>query len=218
MKYILLANGSLLSGPAVDIVLRQQTENTALIIAVDGGANYARELNLTPALIIGDLDSILPENLAFFKKQGIEIQEYPPAKDETDLELALLEAVNRNADWIRILAASGDRLDQTLANIYLLALPQLTGLDVKIVAGKQQMWLIHAGEHHLFGAVGDTISLIPFDGDAVGLTTHDLAYPLRHDTLRKGPARGISNVVAGDDPSLTLEHGKLLVIHTIGHA
>ncbi|PJF44373.1 MAG: thiamine diphosphokinase [Phototrophicales bacterium] len=218
MRYILIANGSWNAGPALDVVLRQHTTDPAEIIAVDGGANHAYRRRLTPSLIVGDLDSIMPDVLNFYQSQGIEIQAYPPEKDETDLELALLEAVQRNASWIRIFAALGDRLDQTFANIYLLSLPQLSGVDVKIVAGKQTIWLLQEGEHQLFGAVGDTISLLPFDGDVEGITTHHLAYPLQHETLYKGPARGISNVITGQNPVLSIERGKLLVIHTIGRA
>ncbi len=219
MKYILIANGSFAPGPAVDALLHQQaTDPSITIIAVDGGANHTQRLNITPSLIVGDLDSVLPTTLTYYQSCGIAVQEYPSDKDETDLELALLEAVQRKANWIRILAAIGDRLDQTLANIDLLALPQLAAIDTKIVSGKQSIWLLEAGEHPLMGEVGDTISLVPFGGPAVGITTHGLSYPLHQETLYKGPARGISNVIADHHPSIILENGKLLVIHTIGQA
>ena len=74
------------------------------------------------------------------------------------------------------------------------------------------------GEHELMGNVGDTISLIPVAGDASGVTTHDLKYPLQDETLRFGPARGISNVITGSDPRIRLTNGRLLVVHTTGRA
>ena len=39
--------------------------------------------------------------------RGATIERYPAAKDETDLELALLAAVERGATWIRMLGAIG---------------------------------------------------------------------------------------------------------------
>lgn len=218
MRYILVANGSIMHGPAVDAVLAAYHDEPTAVIGVDGGSNYLALLHLTPSLIVGDLDSIYPETLQRYQSIGVEIHAYPPAKDETDLELALFEAASRDAHWIRILAASGERLDQTIANIYLLGIPQLDHIDARIVSGKQNLWLMNAGEHKLTGEIGDTISLIPFAGDAEGITTYGLEYPLKNESLRQGPARGVSNVIVDTDATVSLKSGKLLVVHTIGKA
>ena len=153
-----------------------------------------------------------------YRQEGVEIMQFPPAKDETDLELALIEAYKRGATWIRILAAVGGRLDQTIANIYLLALPCLATIDTKIVAGRQTTWLLSAGEHELEGNRGDTISLLPFDDDVNGITTSGLEYPLKNESLVKGPARGISNVISEPPAKISVKEGRLVVIHTIGRA
>ncbi|MCB9437526.1 MAG: thiamine diphosphokinase [Anaerolineales bacterium] len=215
-KAIVVANGTLEMGVAVELVLAVAAE--AYVIGADGGAMIARDLGLMPHLVIGDFDSISPADLEAFAEQGITTQRYPAAKDETDLELALLAAVERGATWIRILAALGNRLDQSLANIYLLSLPQLKGRDVRLVAGKQTAWLAEAGQHYLSGQVGDTISLLPFGGPCHHIRTHDLAYPLADESLTLGPARGISNVITGPHPMVEFTDGVLLVVHTVGRA
>lgn len=217
MQTVIVANGSLIHGPAVDKALKLAIKGT-FTIAVDGGGNHTRQLGITPSLVIGDLDSIAPDVLRAYEHQGIEVVRFRPEKDETDLELALVEAVKRGASWIRVLAAVGDRLDQTIANIYLLAIPQLAGVDVRIVDGWQTMWLLSSGEHYIFGEPGDTLSLIPFDGDAVNIHTTGLEYPLTGETLHIGPARGISNVLEGTSATVRFDSGKLLVVHTIGRA
>lgn len=217
MRSIIIANGSPFPGQATEEALAIARQD-AFVIAVDGGGDNALRLNVKPSLIIGDLDSIKVDTLAMYREQGIEIMEFDVAKDETDLELALIEAQKRGATWIRILAAIGNRLDQTLANIYLLALPCLADVDVKIIAGKQSTWLLSAGDHPIPGAIGDTVSLLPFGGDALGISTKGLAYPLHDETLFKGPARGISNVISEADARLRLRQGRLIVIHTIGRA
>jgi thiamine pyrophosphokinase len=64
------------------------------------------------------------------------------------------------------------------------------------------------------GPVGGTVSLLPFAGDAVGVTTRGLRYPLRDEPLVTGPARGLSNVREAPDAAVTLRAGRLLVVET----
>ncbi|MGI6468137.1 MAG: hypothetical protein ACOX0Q_03810 [Syntrophomonadaceae bacterium] len=48
-----------------------------LIICADGGANYAHEMGLIPAYIVGDMDSIRPEVKEFFAHQPGNRQKIP---------------------------------------------------------------------------------------------------------------------------------------------
>jgi thiamine pyrophosphokinase len=216
VRALVFANGDLNDGPAVQEVLSHAGD--AVIIAADGGARLALVCKLVPNLVIGDLDSLTQDDLAGLLARGAKIERYPSEKDETDLELALLAAAEQGATWIRMIGAVGDRLDQTLANITLLTLPDLTGRDVRLVAGRQTLWLIGPGEHLLHGAPGDTISLIPLEGDAESVRTDGLEYPLHGETLRVGPARGVSNVMQRKTAHVALDAGRLVVVHTPGRA
>ena len=216
LRVLVFANGDLNDGPAVQTALTAAGE--AHVIAADGGAHLAQRCGLQPNLIVGDMDSIDGGALAAWQDQGVRVEQASPDKDETDLELALLAAAQLGADWVRVLGAVGSRLDQTLANVYLLALPALAGRDVRLVSGSQTMWLVGPGQHALDGAVGDTISLLPMGGDACGVRTRGMRYPLRDETLHFGPARGISNVIASSDAGFALAAGLLLVVHTPGRA
>ncbi len=215
-RALVFANGDLDDGPAVQEALRHAAE--ALIVAADGGARLAQACGLTPHLVVGDMDSLTPEELAALGEAGTEILRYPPAKDETDLELALLMAAQRGARWLRILGAAGGRIDQMLANVFLLGLPALDGCEARLVSGVQTLWLIGPGDHPIDGEPGDTISLIPLAGEARGVLTVRMVYPLRRETLRFGPARGISNVIESQPARVALESGWLLVVHTPGRA
>jgi thiamine pyrophosphokinase len=212
---LVFANGDLNDGPAVQTALSRAAD--ARVIAADGGARLALACQRVPHLVIGDFDSLSADELADLRSMGAKTERYPAAKDETDLELAMLAAA-QGATWIRVLGAVGDRLDQTLANITLLALPELAGRDVRLVAGRQSVWLIGPGDHALEGAPGDTISLIPLDGDAENVRTTGLEYPLRGEKLCFGPARGVSNVVERPPARVSLDTGLLVVIHTVGRA
>lgn len=194
------------------------TAPDAWVIAVDGGARQARYYGRHISTVIGDLDSLDDEEIAQLKAQSADIRRFPPEKDETDLELALLHAAQNNVNRIRVFSALGGRLDQTLSNIYLLALPQLHNLDVRLMAGKQQAWLIYPGETTIYGEKGDTISLIPIADEAHGIRTTNLYYPLRDETLRFGPARGVSNVMQTETANVYFTKGVLLVVHTLGRA
>jgi thiamine pyrophosphokinase len=164
------------------------------------------------------MDSISQDELAALEAAGARVLPFPPEKDETDLELALRYAAGQGIRQLRIIGATGDRLDQTISAVYLLALPVLAGCDVRLLAGRQEAWLVGPGDHTIEGAPGDTVSLIPMNGPARGLHTDGLHYPLRGEDLVFGPARGISNVITGTQAHLTLASGCLLVVHTEGRA
>lgn len=216
MRALVFANGDLNDGPAVQAALIAAED--ALIVAADGGARLALACGLTPALVIGDLDSLSEDETAMLRDRGAAIERVPAEKDETDLELALLEAARRGARPIILIGAAGGRLDHMLANICLLAMPELRDHDVRIVSGRQTLWLIGPGEHLLEGASGDTVSLLPLTPEAAGIVTEGLAYPLRGESLRIGAARGVSNVMQAAQARVTLGAGLLLVVHTPGRA
>jgi thiamine pyrophosphokinase len=215
-KSLIFANGDLGDGVLVRRALDEA--HGALLIAADGGARAAAHYGVTPQVVIGDMDSIAPDMLAGLVAGGTLALRHPPAKDETDLELALLYAVEQGARWIRVIGAAGGRLDQTLSNVYLLALPALRDVDVRLVTGSEETSLLLPGEIVINGVAGDTVSLLPVSGAAHGVTTEGLAYPLRDEALTFGPARGVSNVMTGARATVQLRDGALIVVHTLGRA
>ena len=215
VQVLLLANGELNHGVMVDRLL--ESLDSPRVICADGGALHARALGLEPDTIIGDLDSLSADEVARFKAAGAKIIQHPVEKDETDLELALRHCLRIGAEAIHILGALGGRVDQTLANILLLALPDFREMRIEILDGDQSLRLLPPGRRQIVGARGDTISLIPIAA-AEGITTRGLQYPLKDETLPLGPARGISNVMLSDKADLSFRSGLLLLIHTSGRA
>ena len=214
MRAIIFANGEFSDPQGVRDLLRPHD----LIIAADGGTCHALAVGVSPHVVVGDLDS-LPSNVqAQVEATGARIIRFSPRKDETDLELALLHAAQMRATEIIILAALGGRLDQTIANLLLLTLPELKEIDVRIVEGPQTAFIIHAGDGGALieGQPGDTVSLIPLRGDAVGVTAEGLEWPLHDDTLRFGPARGVSNVQKARQAQVRIRQGLLLCVVTQG--
>lgn len=217
MLALIFANGDFNDGPMVRRVL-DSLPDSYQVIAADGGARHALALGMDVDAVIGDMDSIAPEVLVSLEINGAEIHRYPREKDETDLEMALAFAAHEGAERIVVIGAIGSRLDQTLSNVYLLALPVLRGAQVRLVSGNQRAWLIGAGEHEIHGETGDTVSLLPLGGDASGVNTDGLYYPLRDESLRFGPARGVSNVMTAPKARVRVGSGLLMVVHSAGEA
>ena len=91
------------------------------LICADGGVRHCLAMGLQPSVIVGDLDSAPSEVVEDLVAQGVLIERHPPAKNQTDLELAIERALQDGADEILLLGALGGRLDQTLANLLILA-------------------------------------------------------------------------------------------------
>jgi len=216
MRALIFANGEPNDGPMVQRVLADGQQ--AIVIAADGGARVARYFGRKVDVVIGDMDSLPTSQLTSLEATGTTVYRYPPEKNETDLELALQWAAEQDIRWIRIIGGIGGRFDQMLANVYLMALPELAERDVMLAAGKQLIRLLNPGEHTIKGNIGDTISLIPISHAVTGIQTRNLRYPLRHETLDFGPARGVSNIIQDIDAAVYFETGLLLLIHTVGRA
>lgn len=182
-----------------------------LVIAADGGARYALALGRTPDLLVGDLDSLDQATLTLLEQTGTAIERHPAAKNETDLELGLLVAIERGATEITLLAALGGRPDMHLANQLLLAHPAITTQAVALRDAGWTTRLLSQGELVLHGTPGKRVSLLPLSASA-GIVTSGLRYPLRDEPLALGPARGVSNEFAATQASISLRSGCLLII------
>jgi thiamine pyrophosphokinase len=194
------------------------------VIAADLGARHARAWGWPVHLLIGDLDSLDATEVERLRGAGVAVVTAPVAKDETDLELALDRALETDPESVVIASALGGRTDHLLANVLLLARPDLRGRDVLIADGPETVRLLWGanGEGQaatptaleVLGAPGDLLSLLPLGGDARGVSTEGLLYPLANETLHMGRGRGASNVLLGPVARVTLRGGMLLVTHT----
>lgn len=210
MRAVIIAGGQVKDGEP----WQRWVQDGDWIIGVDGGAARALGWGLVPETVIGDMDSLPASDRAALEERGCRFIEHPRAKDETDLELALTYAAREGAQEIVVLGALGGRLDHTLANVLLLALPTLDGVSVRIAEGREETRLVRGGETAtLQGREGDLVSLLPLAGDAYGVTTSGLAWELRSETLRFGFSRGVSNELTAPRARVKVEEGCLLLVH-----
>ena len=220
MRALIVADGTPPSRQGLDATWPGWASDVGLVVAADGGSRVARSLGLRPDLVVGDGDSLGPDGVDALRAEGVELRLVRADKDESDTELAILTAIERGADAITIVAAFGGRLDHTLANIWLLALPALGDRPVELIDAATRVTLISAPRGVPVrrvlagGRPGDVVSLLPLDTAVVGITTERLRYPLRNETLLVGPSRGLSNVRLEADAAVTVRLGRLLVVET----
>jgi thiamine pyrophosphokinase len=217
-RAIVLADGDVPSRTELDAAWPGWADGNPTVLAADGGARLAAPLGLRIDRWVGDGDSTPPELLAALERDGAAVRRVPSDKDETDTELAVLEAVDGGVKDITILGALGGRRpDHALANVALLAHPALRGLDVRILDGRSRTHLLEGpGSRSLTGPAGGLLSLLPLDDGVEGVTTHDLRFALADEPLPLGPPRGLSNVRSGPAASVTIRSGRLLVIEFAG--
>ena len=208
-RAVLFANGAL-SDPAA---ARDALAPGDVVIAADGGARHCRLLGIRPDYLIGDFDSLEPSEVEQLEADGVSVLRHPARKDYTDLELAIRHAGSLGINEILVLGALGKRWDQTLANLLLPAAEEHATLQMRLLDGAQEVLLARGGSQlTLHGQPCDTVSLIPLGGDAHGVTTQGLEYPLNQETLRFGTTRGVSNTLLGESASVELEQGMLLCV------
>lgn len=208
MHYIIFTGGLLQQS----MLVNETIANADVIIAADSGAKSAVELQVTPTVVLGDLDSLDSQTKEILTKRGSRFLISPPEKNETDTELAIIYAVTNGAKKISILGGTqGDRIDHILSNIFLAV---DTPIPLFFVNGNATTWIEKGPKKvTIQGSRGDLLSLIPVTSEVSATTTTHLYYPLVGETLFLGKSRGLSNVLDRTSVSVDFATGLLLFVH-----
>lgn len=184
------------------------------VIAADSGVELALELGLPCGVVIGDLDSASPEALAEAERLGARIERHPTDKELTDLELALDLACAHGAREIVVIGGGGGRNSHLLANAGLLASEKYANVLIRWLLPHTEVQIARADKPvPVIGRPGELVSLIPIGGDATGITTGGLQWPLHDDLLPAGSTRGVSNRLLAEIASVAVADGTVLVVH-----
>lgn len=209
----IFANGPYQAG--IDSVIF--TEKTGdLTIAADGGAAHCRLLDITPHIVIGDLDSIAAAQTEEYIHTGVEIIRYPGRKNATDLELAIDLAMTKGADEVVLYGVLGGRWDMSLSNVMLAASQKYSQMNISLLNADCRIHIVHGGTTLLLnGEAGQITSLIALSTDVQGVTIKGFEYPLKNATLPFGSSRGVSNLLLEAKGSVTLKSGTLLCVQEL---
>ncbi len=183
--------------------------NAQYIIAIDGGLNHLKKLNIKPDLMIGDLDSVQAENLYLIEQWHIPCHKFPPEKDMTDSELALqycmkLKFEPKQKPKIGLLAAFGSRIDHVLSNQFL-AEKYAAQFDFLLSNGEQNQLILQNNTDMIknvtftddyfrkFSSRAMVFTVLSLSDLTKDLSIRNAKYPLQNDTLSRGNSRGVSN-------------------------
>lgn len=94
-------------------------------IGVDYGATYLLNQGIRPVLALGDFDSTSKIELDRLQREVSRVDVFKNKTEHTDTQLGVLAAIRDfHADQINIYGATGGRLDQLLANLFLPLQPE----------------------------------------------------------------------------------------------
>lgn len=182
------------------------------MVAADGGARHVLALGRHIDFVVGDLDSLSAEEVDMIVEAGGQVRQHPRHKDETDFELALeLACSHKPVSTLLVVGGSGGRIDHYAANLAVLSGPLTRSVLVQAVMGATLVSVVRPGAPtQLSGTPGDLVTLLAMHGTAGQVTTHGLSYPLDHEDLTAGSARGISNAMETSVATVATETGVLL--------
>lgn len=189
------------------------------IIAADAGSERLLAWGIIPDVVVGDFDSSGPEVIQLLDQLGVTRESLPEAKNETDLHVALMKALDHNPQEIVIVGAlGGARYDHMLANIGLMEWLAEHRVDAVMLNQTNRIRFLQGpGTCSLQNSTFTYVSLIPITRTVEGVMTEGLKYPLRSETLIRGQTRGISNELEEKEATVTIKRGKLLIMESKEH-
>lgn len=203
----------------------QLVRSSSLTVAADRGAEVLYRHGLVPSILVGDFDSCDRAVVEALRARGAGVIALERDKDKTDTEEALDLVSSAGFQQAVVLGAvGGERLEHSVANLSLIEAFAARGLDVVVAHGRGVIFGLAgsrqgrmagpASSRTIRGGKGDFVSLFPVTREARGVTTGGLRFPLSGATLRRGSTLGTSNEMTGEEASLSLEEGFLLVVVT----
>ena len=213
MKRIVIAGG-----PGINISALISHMKDEYILAADSGANYLYQHRILPDKILGDMDSIAPEALAWVRENGVDVDVFPIEKDMTDSELCLREC--KKTDEILFVTSLSGRPDHVLSNLFLCGKLAAEGFSICATDGISWVYPMCGSASYVLSeeqkALDPTVSLIPLSVKVTGVTTAGFYYPLENAKLYLGSSFSVSNRLGiakvQDEVSIQIESGILLVM------
>ena len=182
-------------------------ENDDFIIAADGGYTALVARGITPDLVIGDFDSLgyIPNHPNIIRC-SVE-------KDDTDMMLDVKQGLKLGYKEFVINGSLGGRLDQTLANIHILAYIAehdayglLINRDIFITVIKDSEIKLNKDI-----SIGKTLSIFCHSDIAEGVSLTGLKYPLSNATIKNTYPIGVSNEIVAKEVIISVTKGSLII-------
>lgn len=190
-------------------LLGQLLEWSPLVVVLDSAIKRVNALGIKVDVLLGDFDDGFDAHEFVRSQQPVEVV-FTPDQEKTDLEKALDYLIERKIPAVNVIWATGRRTDHTLANLTNLARYR-DQIKIVILDDHSKVYLLPRSFSKWYPAK-TIISLIPI-GTVDGISSKNLKYELRNDTLTMGYRIGSSNSVAQDGiVEITHTDGDLLLM------
>lgn len=178
-------------------------------IGVDKGTLSLLKQNLPVTLAIGDFDSVNTEEMKQIETAVKEVIHLPCIKNDTDSEAAIKEAIQRGYNLIYLVGALGGRADHEYVN---LRLAYQHPLHVILLDGQNRIEAYTQGTYQIEKENYAYISF--FTEDEAEISLENFKYKLSWRKLKRQDLYTVSNEVIGEEGTLTVHHGTVLVIQS----
>ena len=202
-KVLIVANGEW--PQRFDVV--DCAEAYRVVVALDGAADQLIERNMTPDVLLGDLDSVSESVLGQCKASNVTIV-HTPDQNRSD--------ISKGLEWVQetypgsevdVIGVEIGRYDHHLAAYS--ALFECKS-DATLLLDGWKARRVSQTPTKIETKPNSIISLIPF-GDVTGTIIKGCQFSLDNGTLTTG-TRGISNITTGTSITVSVESGDLLLL------
>jgi thiamine pyrophosphokinase len=203
-----------------------------LVIAADGCYLALKNRDIRCDILLGDMDSLselknqpssqikcadisiqrLNCATADPQAQKPEIMKFKVEKDETDTHLAYLEGARRGYTEFMIFGGTGGREDHTFANYSLLLYGKNAGHRITLVGKDREFFVIKNEIVTLSGTIGKGLSVFAFGSVAEGVSIQGAKYEACQVTLTPDFPLGVSNSFIGNEVTVSVARGALLIM------
>lgn len=177
-----------------------------LVIAADGGYRTLLNRGVAMDLVVGDFDSM------GLRPDHPNVVALPAEKDDTDMMAALRLGLDRGYRSFRLYGGTGGRVDHTLANLQSLVWLSRRGSRGYLVGGGWTAAAITDGALTFAAGHQGFVSVFCQGDRAEGVCLRGLKYPLTDATLTCDFPLGVSNEFTGEESSIAVGKGSLLVV------
>jgi thiamine pyrophosphokinase len=198
----------LLGGDVTPTVRLKSQLDGARVIAADSGMNHAATLGVMPELWVGDFDSAGPALEDTYR--DIPRHVFPAAKDATDGEIAVREAIAQGATEIILVGAFGGQFDHALAHATQLIGLAERGIKAFASSGSEEAWPLVNSLTLWQIAKGSRVSILGLSA-LKALSIIGVRWPLNRRDVPMGSTLTLSNESQGD-VAITLEQGRAVVM------
>jgi thiamine pyrophosphokinase len=208
----------IVGGGEVDLGrLRNHCQRAIKIIAADRGADYLLSVGILPDFLIGDMDSASSSSInSCCEAAKCEIIRHLPEKDQTDGELAIVQAVTLAPEEIIFCGAIGNRIDHSMANLFCISNYVSEGVKISLESGSQEIILLAGEMRRSDWKIGDTVSLLSFGISCYVEKIAGFKYPLANKELFQSSSLGISNVIEEESVYIHIKSGMAMVVREFG--